>query len=164
MAWSRARWRAVLLDLLERAGWSAGQVFVATLLAGGAATTAGNLPWKYALTLALSAAVSSAILTVIQYASHTTELGFWPDVIVRLGKTFLASLAASIAAASVFDVTAFDWTAALNVAFLATLSALGKGLLARGNPNPPPGAATPVPAQSSPSTLPTATYAEAIRA
>lgn len=164
MAWNRAKMRAVLLDLLERAGWSAGQVFMATLLAGGAATSAGNLPWKYALTLALSAAISSVVLTLIQYASHTTRLGFWPDLLVRLGKTFLASIAASIAAAGIFDVTTFDWNAALNVAVLATLTALGKGLLARENVVQQPGAATPAAAQPSPSTLPTATYAEATRA
>ncbi|BCB76688.1 hypothetical protein GCM10022251_50400 [Phytohabitans flavus] len=165
MAWTRAKWRAVLLDLLERAGWSAGQVFVATLLAGGATATAtaGSLPWKYALTLALSAAVSSVILTLIQYASHTTKLSFWPDLLVRLGKTFLATLAASIAAANVFNIMTFDWNAALNLAFLATLTALGKGLLARENVAAQPGAA-PAPAQSSPSTLPTATYTEATRA
>ena len=33
-------------------------------------------------------------------------------------------------AAQVFDVTTFGWTAALNVAALATITALGKGLLA----------------------------------
>lgn len=35
------RWKAVLLDFLERAGWSAGQAFVATLLVGGASVSAG---------------------------------------------------------------------------------------------------------------------------
>jgi len=34
MAWTSAKWRAVLLDFLERAGWSAGEIFFATLLAG----------------------------------------------------------------------------------------------------------------------------------
>jgi hypothetical protein len=157
MAWSRSKLKAVLLDFLERAGWSAGQVFFATLLAGGTAAGAADLPWKYALTLALSAGVSSAVLTAVQYATRTTDLPFWPDLLVRLGKTFLASLAASIVAAGVFDVTTFDWTTALNVAFLATITAFGKGLLARGQSAAPGG-----PSGSSPSTLPARTYADAV--
>ena len=131
MAWTPAKWRAVVLDFLERAGWSAGEVFFATLLAGGTTATVANLPWSYSLTLALSAAVSSVILTALQYLAKQTNLAFWPDLLVRLLKTFLGSLSASFAAAKVFDVTTFHWSAALNVAVLATLAALGKGLLAR---------------------------------
>ena len=181
MAWTSAKWRAVLLDFLERAGWSAGEIFFATLLAGGTSVSVLNLPWKYSLTLALSAAVSSIVLTAIQYLTKQTNLSFWPDLLVRLGKTFLGSLSASFAAAKIFDVTTFHWTAAINVAVLATLAALGKGLLAR-QPGPLPPAApaaadgtTPagtapagtaaaqVPAaQANPSTLPTQTYVDAI--
>lgn len=160
MAWSKTKVKAVLLDILERAGWSAGQVFFATLLAGGATSTVANLPWRYAATIAVSAAVSSTILTVLQYAARITDLSFWPDMLVRLAKTFLASLAASIAAAGVFNVTTFEWDAAVNVAVLATITALGKGLLARERPAP---ATTEARAEkeSSPSTLPLETYIEA---
>jgi len=176
MAWTTAKWRAVALDFLERAGWSAGEIFFATLLAGGTSVSVVNLPWKYSLTLALSAAVSSIVLTAIQYLTKQTNLSFWPDLLVRLVKTFLGSLSASFAAAKVFDVTTFHWTAALNVAVLATLAALGKGLLARQPASPAPAApattgdtgpagttAAEVPAaQANPSTLPTQTYVEAI--
>ena len=175
MAWSTARWRAVVLDFLERAGWSAGEIFFATLLAGGTSVSVANLPWTYSLTLAFSAAVSSIILTAVQYLAKQTNLSFWPDLIVRLLKTFLGSLSASFAAAKVFDVTAFHWSTALNVAALATLAALGKGLLAR-QPAPPAAAGTATPAgatpaaapaavpaaQANPSTLPTHTYVEAV--
>lgn len=164
MAWSGSKWRSVLLDLLERAGWSAGQVFFATLLAGGTAASAANLPWRYSSTIALSAAVSSVILTVLQYLVRATNLSFWPDLLVRLAKTFLASVAASIAAAHVFDVTTFGWTAALNVAALATITALGKGLLARGQAQVAPATdagSTPAPRRD-PSTLPSGTYLKAI--
>jgi hypothetical protein len=169
MAWSASKIKAVLLDFLERAGWSAGQVFFATLLAGG--TTVANLPWKYSSTLAISAGVSSMILTAIQYLTRTTDLSFWPDLLVRLGKTFLSSLAGSIVATGVFDITKFNWTTALNIAILATLSALGKGLLARGQAafvpkqQPPAGGAAgaaPV-EKATPSTLPTGTYEHAVR-
>ncbi|WP_430783333.1 hypothetical protein [Actinoplanes sp. G11-F43] len=150
------KWRAVLLDFVERAGWSAGQVFLATLLAGGVGAVI-DLPWRYSLTLATGAFVSSLLLTAVQYLSRLTNLAFWPDLLVRLAKTFLSSLAGSTAA-GVFDVTTFDWESALNVAFLATVASLGKGLLAR-EPAAPNGQ---VPPGASPSTLPTGTYREAV--
>lgn len=163
MAWSGSKWRAVLLDFGERAGWSAGEVFFATLLAGGpVVAAAASLPWKYSLTLAVGAAVSSAVLTALQYLGRLTDLPFWPDLLVRLAKTFLGSLAASFAA-GLFDVTTFHWATALNVAVLATLSALGKGLLARQQattaPAPDGPGATPRP---SPSTLAAHTYTAAV--
>ena len=92
------KWRAVLLDFLERAGWSAGQVFVATLLAGGVSSVT-ELPWKYSVTIAIGAFISSVILTGVQYLSKMTNLAFWPDLLVRLAKTFLSSLAGSMTAA-----------------------------------------------------------------
>lgn len=150
------RWRAVVLDFVERAGWSAGQVFLATLLAGGAGSVV-DLPWRYSLTLAVSAFLASLLLTAVQYLSKLTDLAFWPDLLARLAKTFLASLSGSMVAGA-FDVTTFDWESALNVAFLATVAALGKGLLAR-EPAAPNGQ---VPPGASPSTLPMGTYREAV--
>jgi hypothetical protein len=167
-----SRWRAVLLDFLERAGWSAGQVFFATLLAGGATISAASLPWRYASTLALSAGVASVVLTAVQYAARISNLPFWPDMLVRLVKTFLASLAASMAVRA-FNITTFHWTTALNLAFITTLTALGKGLLAREPvaatpagtaPGTVPAQAAPsAPARTSPSTLPIATYLHAVQ-
>lgn len=180
------RMKAVLLDVLERAGWSAGQVFVATLLAGGTVGTVGRLPWTYALTLAVSAAVASVILTASQYAGKLTDLPFWADLVVRLGKTFVSSLSASIVASGVFDITRFSWGTAFNVAFIATIGGLAKGLLAREHvipvattpPPPDETPATPKPTaptpladattvvvdvpQPSPSTLPIETYRQAV--
>jgi hypothetical protein len=160
MAWNTVKWRAVVLDFLERAGWSAGEIFFATLLAGGTVVSVANLPWKYALTLALSAAVSSIVLTAVQYLTKQTNLPFWYDLLVRLAKTFLGSLGASFGAAKVFDVTTFHWGTALNIAALATLGALGKGLLARQQQSGGP-ASVPA-AEANPSTLPTKTYVEAV--
>ena len=155
--------RAVLFDFLERAGWSAGQIFFATLLAGGAPVNAANLPWRYALTLAVSAAVLSVVLTAIQYANvKWKNLPFWPDLAVRLAKTFLGSFAASAIADGVFDMTTFHWSTAFNIAVVATISALGKGLLARSQApatEPTPGSSSP----ASPSTLPNDTYREAVK-
>jgi hypothetical protein len=183
VAWSGPKWKAVLLDFLERAGWSAGQVFFATVVAGSSSAAAIGLPWKTAIALAVGAAVSSVVLTAVQYLGRFTNLPFWPDLLVRLAKTFLGSLGASLSAGKVLDVTSFHWTAALNVAALATIAALGKGLLARGVAVVPAVAADgadsevatgtakiavgrvprqAVAAYSSPSTLPTATYLDAI--
>jgi hypothetical protein len=171
VAWPGAKWKAVLLDFLERAGWSAGQVFFATLLAGGAAVSTADLPWKYSATIAVSAAVSSVILTALQYAAKLTDLPFWPDLLVRLAKTFLGSLAASIVTSGVFDITRFHWSTALNVAFVATITALGKGLLAREHlaVGPAPAPAEPELAdrpaaefRTSPSTLSMTTYLDAV--
>src|SRR3954447_4057392 len=118
-----SRAQAIFLDFLERAGWSAGQVFYAALLAGGASVSVANLPWKYASVLALGAATASVVLTSIQYVTRLKPTGFWPDLLIRLVKTFLASLAASFAAAHPFNVTTFDWTSALNLAAVAVLTA-----------------------------------------
>ncbi|QNE16583.1 hypothetical protein F1D05_00045 [Kribbella qitaiheensis] len=156
---SRSRWRDVALDFLERMGWSAGQLFFATLLAGGMAASAADLPWKYAGTIAIGGAVSSFVLTVVQYLAGLTNLSFWPDALVRLLKTFVSSFAASIAAAGVLDILTFDFKTAFNVAFLATIGALGKGLLARESAKATPDARGP-----SPSTLPTETYEAAVTA
>jgi hypothetical protein len=164
MAWTGSKWRVVLLDFLERAGWSAGEVFFATLLAGGTAAAAANFPWKYSLSLAIGAAVSSIVLTALQYLGRITDLPFWPDLLVRLIKTFLGSLAAAFAA-GVFDITTFHWSTAMNVAALATLSALGKGLLARQQQTPaaPDTNGRPAATRPSPSTLTAHTYAAAVR-
>ena len=91
MATKKLTMRAIAFDFLERAGWSAGQMFFATLLAGGTEISAGNLPWKYSGTLAIGAAVASVILTALQYLTKMTELTFWPDIVVRLAKTFLVA-------------------------------------------------------------------------
>jgi hypothetical protein len=164
------RVKAIVLDFLERAGWSAGQVFFATLLAGGTAINVPNLPWKYALVIALGAAVASAVLTAGQYLARLQDLSglnlppaavFWVDLGLRLVKTFLASLAGSFAAAQPFNIMKFDWTTALNVAALAVFAALAKGLLARGSGTG--AAAATVPEAQNPSTLPTSTYVKAVQ-
>lgn len=141
----------LFLDFAERAGWSAGQVFFATLLAGGTVVSVADLPWAYAFTVSASAALASVLLTALQYLGRVTNLSFWPDVLVRLSKTFIASLLASITAAGVFNAIEFDWTTALNVAFVTTLTALGKGLLAR--EKSPVGGPESTGAPASPSTL-----------
>jgi hypothetical protein len=119
------------LDYLERAGWTAGQQFFAVLLATGATGTAVDLPWKLAASMAAGAAIISLVTTAVQYSAKQTGGAFWKDLAWRLSKTFLASLGASFGADKAFDVLAFDWSSALDLAVLTTLGALGKGLLAR---------------------------------
>lgn len=158
----RAGVKDVVLDFLERAGWTAGQVFVATLLAGGTLVSVANLPWKYASVLALSAGVASIVLTALQYLGQRLAgrqiTNFWVDMVLRLAKTFLASLAGSFAAAHPFDITTFHWTTALNLAAVAVLTALGKGLLARGSDTGMAARTTGTTQARTPSTLPTSDY------
>ena len=147
------RRKSIIADFLERAGWTAGQQFFAVLLATKSSGTVIDLPWKVAFCMAAGAAVVSIVTTAIQYLAKLTELAFWPDLLVRLAKTFLASLAGSFGAEA-FNVLDFKWSSALDLAVIATLGALAKGLLARqaqgGN-------------GANPSTLPNATYATAIK-
>lgn len=122
--------RLVIWDFVERAGWSAGQQLVSVLLAAGTAGAVLELPWALAAAMAGGAAVASVVTTAIQYLSKLTNLSFWPDLLIRLTKTFLASLAGSFGA-DAFNVLIFNWSEALGIAVLATLGALGKGMLAR---------------------------------
>lgn len=122
-----------LSDFAERAGWSAGQAFFATLLAEGGGRTVVSLPWKYALIIAAGAALTSVVLTELQYLGKETNLSFWPDILVRTAKTFLGSLAGAFAAAHPFNVVTFHWPSALNLAAVAALTCFGKGMLAGGS-------------------------------
>ena len=149
-----AQLRSVVADIVERAGWTAGPQFLAVLLATGSASVGVNLPWRLALAMSAGAAVLSVVATTGQYLARLTDLSFWPDLLVRLAKTFLASLAGSLSADAV-SVLSFHWSSALDLATVATLGALGKGLLAR--ESAPATSATP-------STLPTSTYERAIAA
>jgi hypothetical protein len=122
--------KARILDALERAGWSAGQTLVVVLLTTGALTDMRNLSWGFALGTAGGAFVFSALATLLLYVSKLAPGCFWADLGLRLAKTFVAALLGAIEA-DYFDAFTFDWKAALNIAVLATLGALGKGLLAR---------------------------------
>ena len=139
-------------DALERAAWSAGQAFFAAIMIGGNLTPE-NIPWAQSLTLAGLAGIGSIVLTVLESFALGKYKGFWSDMVVRLFKTFIATFTAAIAAERLFTIQDFDWQAALNLAFIAALTALGKGVLA----------AEPDKDKRTPSTLPTATYFEVAR-
>jgi uncharacterized membrane protein YjjP (DUF1212 family) len=154
--------RARALDILERSGWTAAQQFVAVLLAGAGVGTVVGLPWRLAASAAVGAAFVSVLGTLLQYVVTKKTKNFWQDVLVRMGKTFIASLSGSIAAEKLFSAFDFDWPTALNIAALATLGVLGKATLAGCNgsgDNPP----APSLLQRNPSTLPTAQYLLATR-
>lgn len=123
---------AVVADIVERAAWTGGQQFFAILLTTSAASVAA-LPWEIALATAAGAAIVSALTSIVQHLAKFTNLPFWPDVGVRLLKTFIASVLGTIGA-EVFDVLTFDWESALNIAAIATIVALGKSVLARNEP------------------------------
>jgi hypothetical protein len=116
---------------LERAGWSAGEQFAAVLTTSTVATIAG-LPWAAALTTAAGAAIISLLTTTVEYtAAPLRNANYWTELVLRLVKTFASSLLGSMGAVAAFNFLTFGWVAALNLAAVATLGALGKGLLAR---------------------------------
>jgi hypothetical protein len=152
----KQRVNAILMDFVERAAWTAGQAFLAVLLATGGPVSGVDLPWGLALTMAGGAALGSLITTGIQYLTRLTNLSFWPDLFIRLAKTFLSSLLGSIGAGA-FNILTFDWSSALDLALITTLASLGKGLLSR-QPDGNQGD------EMNPSTLHPKLYALAVRA
>ena len=130
---------AVLADFLERAGWSAGEQFFAVLFTTTTVVTVAGLPWAAASVMAVGAAIVSILTTGLQYIARLNFKNYWADLALRLVKTFLSSLLGAMGAQATFNFLHFNWIAALNLAAVATLAALGKGLLARnsfGTPNP----------------------------
>ena len=146
--------RARFFDLLERAGWTAGQQFAAVLLANSAAGSVVDIPWEFALSTAAGAAIVSAVATLGQYFTSLSDTRYWVDLGIRLVKTFIASMLGSFGA-DVLNVLEFDWSSAFDLAVLATLGALAKGLLAREpTPAPSPPAILPDPNDPNPAALP----------
>lgn len=114
------------LDILERAGWSAAQQFLALILVGGALSF-GQVSWIVDLSTAAGAFIVSALLSIGQL-SFASPLTFWPDLIVRIVKTFAASLV-GLLGADVVNVIGINWVADLQIAGFAAFLALVKGLL-----------------------------------
>jgi hypothetical protein len=141
---------SIVLDFVERAGWTAGQQFFAILLTTSTVSSTVGLPWKLALATAAGAAIVSLITTALLYLAKVKDTNYLVDLLVRLAKTFLSSFLGFVGA-SAFDFLNFDWGSALNVALVATMSAFAKGLLARG----------PAGGNNNPSTLSAAHYAAA---
>ncbi len=122
---------AVVADILERAGWTAGQVFCGVLLT----TSSGpvgviELPWRLSLVMASGAAATSVVTSVLLYLARLTHLPFWGDVGLRLAKTFIAAVAGAYAAGAA-GVLTFHWGGAFDLAVVTTVAAMAKGLLAR---------------------------------
>jgi len=146
---------SVLADILERAGWTAGQVFCAVLLTTSSPTIGTiELPWRLSLVMSSGAAATSVVTSVLLYAGRVVRLRYWADIGVRLAKTFIAALVGAYAA-SLADVFAFDWGAALDLAVVTTVTAMAKGLLARQTSSSPDNPANP-------STLPPLVYRSAM--
>lgn len=126
-------------DLVERAGTSAAQQFLAVTIASGAIISVSGLPWKLALLTAAGAALLSILMTLAQYSVGAQHLPFYADLAVRGVKSFAASLLALLAADSVngvLNVASVSWTNALNIAALAAFASVSKSFLARGVGNP----------------------------
>lgn len=120
--------RDSLLDILERAGTSAGEQFLSVVLLVGGASSLAKLPWKYALSTSLGAFAVSVLTTLLVLLTVAGPLPFWADLLIRAVKTFAASLLGSLGT-GVIDVLSIPWHTALNIAALATFFAVIKGLV-----------------------------------
>lgn len=121
-------------DFAERALWTGGQQFLAVLLTTSSGSGFIDLPWRVSLATAAGAMVVSLLTTTLQYLpALRLQVGrsFAVDLALRVAKTFLASFLGTIGAMQ-FDVLAFDWGNAFDLAVVATLGAVAKGYLAAG--------------------------------
>lgn len=152
----QAKWR----DALERAGWTAGQAFFAVLLADGTINKVSELPL---LSAGVSAVLASLITVAVAFRFPPKDKGgpdwIGSDLPTRLAKTFGATFVGVLGVNTLSDLSTVDWDTVLanagpaaQVAIIATIGALGKGVLAKQDV---PGAATP-------STLKPTTYLTAI--
>lgn len=120
------------IDLFERASSSAVQQALTVVLASGTTiVTILGMPWALILLTAATAFVVSIVTTVLQYMAGLTNLSFYPDLGLRVAKTFLASLLGFMTADGA-NVLNISWVHALDVATIAAVLALAKAYLARG--------------------------------
>lgn len=117
-----------LLDVLERAGTSAGEQFFAVVTASGAVASLAGLPWVAVLSTAAGAFLVSALTSAGFVLAGIKAMPFWADLSVRAVRVFAASLLASLGASAV-NVLHVPWHSELNIAAVATVLAVVKGLL-----------------------------------
>lgn len=116
------------LDLLEKAGTSAGQQFLSVCLTAGAFLNLAGLPWKLALATAGGAFVLSFGTSALTKLTGLDNLSYWKELIRRGIVTFIQSFL-SMLGAGVVDVTHVHWLSDLNIATVAAFMAVAKGLL-----------------------------------
>lgn len=119
-----------VLDMLDRAGRSTLQQFVVVAFSAiPAINTVSRIPWYAALATGLGAGVVSLLTSLVSWKVPT--LTFWPDIIVRVGKTFAQSLLATLGA-GVINLFSVPWVHALDMAIGAAALSLLTGLIATG--------------------------------
>lgn len=129
------KFRAVILDMLERAGSSAAQQFLVIVLGGGLLLTKiSGLPWLTAIGTAGGAFVISLLTSLVTLS--VPKLPYWPDLLIRVAKTFGQSLLATLGA-GVVNLTTVPWLTAINTAAVVAFMSLVKGLVARNAPITP---------------------------
>jgi hypothetical protein len=123
MSWFQDNKRAVY-DVLERAGKSFLQVGVGVAFLS---VTPDNMfspaAWYQAVGVGLGAALVSVVLSLVTW--KVRPLGYWPDIAIRMVRTFLGSLVASWGATvGPFDVFHFSWHDSLALAFSVMIASL----------------------------------------
>jgi hypothetical protein len=116
--------------MLDRAGRSTLQQFVVVAFAAiPAVDQISSIPWYGAVATALGAGVVSLLTSLASWKVPT--LSFWPDLGVRVGKTFVQSLLATLGAGAI-NLFSVYWLHAVDMAAFAALLSLVMGLLATG--------------------------------
>lgn len=131
--------KTFIVDAVERAASTFVQTLVVVLFAAGVSVI-GNPEWLVAL---LAGAIAAAVSVLTSLASlPLPTLPPWPDLALRIAKTFLQSFVGALA---VSDYIHVNWAGALATALPVALLALVKGVAAMGVPGTAPGASlTPV--------------------
>lgn len=138
-----------LLDAAERAASTFVQTLVVVLFAAGVSVM-GNPNWSVAL---LAGAIAAAVSVLTSLASlPLPALPAWPDLALRVVKTFLQSFVGALAVSSYIHV---NWAGALATALPVALLALVKGVTAMSVPGTVPGASlAPAPKPAAPAPAP----------
>ena len=128
---SRSFWATYVFDPLERAGTTFVQQFVNFLLAVGAGGLLVSQNWAGAADTAGFAAIISLILSVATFKVRPLS-AVW-DLVIRVLRTFLSSMAATLVAdKAIHSVVHANWQAAAAIAIPVAFTALLKGIAALG--------------------------------
>lgn len=119
-----------VIDMFDRAGRTTLQQFLVIAFAGiPAVGSVTHLAWYEALGVGVGAGVLSILMSLLSW--KVPVLSFWPDVLVRMVRTFVQSLVASIGAGA-FNVFTANWGALLTIALATSALSLASSLLVSG--------------------------------
>lgn len=114
------------LDVLDRAARTTLQQFI--IVAFAAIPAVGSITrvaWYEALGVGIGAGILSILMSLLSW--RVPVLPYWPDVAVRMARTFVQSLVASVVAGA-FNIFTADWGNLLTLALAAAMASLATSL------------------------------------